>query len=45
MEEENKHMEEETNKLIVDFGPGTKETTQEEQPPPPPQEQNRKAKK
>ena len=37
MEEENKPMEEEINKIIVDFGPGTKirETPKEEQPPPP----------
>jgi len=44
MEEENKPMEEEINKIVVDFGPGTKirETPKEEQPPPPPQETKQK---
>ena len=44
MEEENKTMEEEINKIVVDFGPGTKirETPKEEQPPPPPQETKQK---
>ena len=44
MEEENKPMEEEINKIVVDFGPGTKirETPKEEQPQPPPQETKQK---
>ena len=46
MEEENNPMEEETSKLVVDFGPGTKikETPKEEQPQPPPQETKQKTK-
>ena len=37
-------MEEENNKLVIDFGPGTKirETPKEEQPPPHPQETKQK---
>ena len=44
MEEENKPMEEETNKIIVDFRPGTKikETPKEEQPIPQQQETKQK---
>ena len=46
MEEENKPMEEEINKIVVDFGLGTNisETPKEEQPPPPPQETQHKHK-
>ena len=47
MEEENKHMEEETNTIVVDFGPGArnKESLKEEQPPQPqPQETKQKTK-
>jgi hypothetical protein len=44
MEEENKPIEEVINKIVVDFGPGTKirETPKEEQPQPPPQETKQK---
>ena len=44
MEEENKPMEEVINKIVVDFGPGTKirETLKEEQPQRPPQETKQK---
>ena len=44
MEEENKPMEEETNKIIVDFRPGTKirETPKEAQPIPQQQETRKK---
>ena len=44
MEEENKQMEEEINKIVVNFEPGTKikETPKEEQAPPQPQETKHK---
>ena len=44
MEEENTPMEEENNKIVVDFKPGTelKEETPNEDQPPPPQETKQK---
>ena len=46
MEEENKPMEEETNKIIVDFRPGTKirQSPKEEQPIPQQQQETKQKK-